>query len=312
MDFQDIWPIEAINQVVAMEKAEEVSECRMVLNKIKLSIVTINLNNLEGLKKTMESVFTQICRDFEYIVIDGASTDGSAEYIREHSDRLTYWVSEMDTGIYNAMNNGVRAANGEYVLMLNSGDYLVDESVISKVIPELDGTDIVQGNAIIEKGGNHYIHRGYGHSEITFLEAVHSDLPHQALFARKSLFETNGYFDESYRIISDTIFLVKNLAFGNTTFKYVDLNVAFFVPDGISQNQSEALDKEHQRMHKELMSDRLNYLCTVEEKKIVLWEKLHSSRFLWYGTMALVHLYDLFHKKQKRALRADKSDKYVR
>lgn len=278
---------------------------------MKLSIVTINLNNLNGLKKTMESVFAQSCKDFEYIVIDGASTDGSAEYIMEHSDKLTDWVSEKDSGIYSAMNKGILRAKGEYVLMLNSGDYLVDELVISKVIPELDGTDIVQGNAIIEKDEKLFIHRGYEHSDITFLEAVHSELPHQAIFSKKSLFEQNGYFDETYRISSDTLFLIKNLAFGNATFKYVDINIAFFVPDGISQMQPDLMIKEHQRMNRELMSDRLIYLCTVEKKKIVLWEKLHNSRFLWYGTMFLVHIYDIFHKNQRRALTANKTDKYA-
>ena len=103
---------------------------------MKLSIITINYNNLAGLQKTMESVFSQTCKDFEYIVIDGASTDGSAEYIRAHADQLTYWVSEKDTGIYNAMNKGVRAAKGEYLLMLNSGDFLVDDRVIERILPE--------------------------------------------------------------------------------------------------------------------------------------------------------------------------------
>ena len=115
---------------------------------MKLSIITINYNNLAGLRKTVESVLAQTYREFEYIVIDGASTDGSAEYVRAQADKLTYWVSEQDTGIYNAMNKGVRAATGEYVLMLNSGDFLVDEYVVERILPELDGTDIVQGNTI--------------------------------------------------------------------------------------------------------------------------------------------------------------------
>jgi len=283
---------------------------------MKLSIITINLDNRKGFKKTADSVLAQTSLEFEWIIIDGGSSDGSVDEIKiaqekwsvSHGFENIYWVSERDTGIYNAMNKGVHVAKGEYVLMLNSGDYFVDESVISKVIPELDDTDIVQGNAIIEKDGRLYVHKGYGHSDITFLEAVNSDIPHQAVFTKKSLFESNGYFDESYKIISDTVFLVKNLAFSNSSFKYIDLNVSFFAPGGISQTQSEICIEEHQRMSKELMSDRLNYLCTVEEKKIVLWEKLHSSHFLWYGTMALVHIYDIFHRSQERALTAKKTE----
>ena len=149
---------------------------------MKLSIVTINYNNLAGLRKTMESVFSQTCKDFEYIVIDGSSTDGSAEYVRTQADKLTYWVSEPDTGIYNAMNKGVRAATGEYVLMLNSADSLVDEYVIERIIPELDGTDIVQGNT--SDGGKRQ--RGYGKSDITFLDVYHAHFLHQSSFCKKN------------------------------------------------------------------------------------------------------------------------------
>ncbi len=87
---------------------------------LKLSIITINLNNLAGLQKTMQSVFEQTFTDYEYIVIDGGSTDGSKEYIEQHSDKLAYWVSEKDKGIYNAMNKGIIKAGGDYLLFLNS------------------------------------------------------------------------------------------------------------------------------------------------------------------------------------------------
>lgn len=311
---------------------------------MKLSIITINYNNVDGLRKTMESVFAQTSQEFEYIVVDGASTDGSVDVIHEfdslnaqRSMLSTFtWVSEKDSGIYNAMNKGieiamgkrnvnefnrselvedknkgVRAAKGEYVLMLNSGDYFVDEHVVERILPELDGTDIVQGNAIIEQNGELRIHRGYGHSDLSFIEVQHGDFPHQATFARKSVFEQYGYFDESYRLIADTVFFFTALGLGNATFKYVDVHIAYFTPGGASDTQKDLQRKEHERMETELLSIRLRHLCRVEEYKIVLWEKLHNSRFLWYGTMFLVHVYDLFHKRQKRALSADKMDKFI-
>ena len=130
---------------------------------MKLSIITINRNNAAGLRKTMASVFSQTYKDFEYIVVDGASTDESVEVIKEFAqkfsspsrvksstrlncqwpsieqngvDRFT-WISEPDTGIYNAMNKGIGMSVGEYSLMLNSGDYLAGEDVLERVIPEL-------------------------------------------------------------------------------------------------------------------------------------------------------------------------------
>ena len=100
---------------------------------MKLSIITINLNNASGLEKTIQSVINQTYKDFEFIVIDGASTDGSVEVIKKYSSGINYWVSESDTGIYNAMNKGIRKAQGEYCLFLNSADYLFSPNLISAV-----------------------------------------------------------------------------------------------------------------------------------------------------------------------------------
>ena len=99
----------------------------------KISIITINYNDLKGLQKTFNSVVNQSNKDFEYIVIDGGSSDGGKEFLEQNSDKLAYWISEKDSGVYNAMNKGIKAAKGEYLLFLNSGDFLVDDNVIEKV-----------------------------------------------------------------------------------------------------------------------------------------------------------------------------------
>ena len=248
---------------------------------MKLSIITINYNNLAGLCKTMESVLAQTYRDFEYIVIDGASTDGSAEYVRAHADKLTYWVSEQDTGIYNAMNKGVRAATGEYVLMLNSGDFLVDEYVVERILPELDGTDIVQGNTM--NGG--ILDRGYGKSNINFLEVQCGHFLHQASFCKRDLFDKYGYFDESYRYVSDTIFFIKTLGYGGATFKYVDIDIADFDLTGFSHSNNtkihQQFKEEEMRMREELLPGRLNAYCKDSEKKVQLYDELHAHKWIW-------------------------------
>ena len=88
---------------------------------MKYSIITVNYNNKEGLRNTIESVIHQTYRDFEFIVIDGGSTDGSAEVLKEYDSQITYWVSEKDKGIYNAMNKGIAKATGDYLNFMNSG-----------------------------------------------------------------------------------------------------------------------------------------------------------------------------------------------
>ena len=102
---------------------------------MKLSVITINYNNKEGLKKTIESVVSQIYQDFEYIVVDGGSTDGSIDIIREYDKHIDFWISEPDRGIYNAMNKGIKFSHGEFCLFLNSGDCLLSSTSISQVFP---------------------------------------------------------------------------------------------------------------------------------------------------------------------------------
>ena len=100
---------------------------------MKFSIITINLNNKAGLTKTIESVILQTYTDFEYIVIDGDSMDGSKAVIQQYQDKIDYWVSEPDTGIYQAMNKGIKVAQGEFLLFLNSGDCLVSDKILEAV-----------------------------------------------------------------------------------------------------------------------------------------------------------------------------------
>jgi len=269
---------------------------------MKLSIITINRNNAAGLCKTMESVFSQTYRDFEYIVVDGASTDDSVDIIRDYSRRFEIgdlrlenfkWISEPDTGIYNAMNKGIKMSHGEYMLMLNSGDYLVDEYVIERIIPELERTDIIQGNVIKVEDEMNIVERGYGKSDITFVDVIKGHFLHQASFCRRKLFDTYGYFDESYKINGDTVFYAKCLGFGNATFKYVNQCIAYFDMTGISTDPEGKwmnLRKEEDERYAQMFSKLMWDLFYKEEKKIKLYDKLHAHRWSWNLTMMIARL----------------------
>ena len=275
---------------------------------MKLSIVTINYNNADGLRKTMESVFAQTCKEFEYIVIDGASTDGSVEIIQEYAQKAesqeprvksVVWTSEPDTGIYNAMNKGVRKATGEYVLMLNSGDYLVDKHVIKRIMPELAGTDIVQGNNIEECSGKTYRNRGYGKSDIDFFDVMKGHFLHQSSFCKRDLFERYGYFDESYKMSGDTKFFMICLGRNDATFKYVDIDVANYDMSGISAEKkgpwAQLRAEEHARLMKELYSPRLSHFLEANDKKIQLYNQLHTHRWIWNLVMLIAHIHNFFY-----------------
>ena len=268
---------------------------------MRLSIITINYNNAAGLKKTLESVAVQTYTDFEHIIVDGASTDGSVDIIREYENQLhithstihLLWSSEKDNGIYDAMNRGIRKAKGEYTLMLNSGDYLVDECVLERIMPKLDGTDIVQGNIVVEQEDKEIIKCGYGKSDISFIDVMKGNFLHQASFCKKDLFERYGYFDESYRINGDTVFYAKCLGFGDATFRYINQNVAYYDTTGISADPDKkwvSLRKEEDERYAQMFSERMWELLYKEEKKIKLYDKLHAHKWSWYITMGIAKL----------------------
>lgn len=122
----------------------------------KISIITINLNNREGLARTMQSVIGQTCFKYvDYIIVDGGSTDGSLDVIRENEKHLKHWVSEKDGGIYDAMNKGVGMAASEYCQFLNSGDTLHSSYVLERILPQLDA-DIVYGNPLVDGMAKQY------------------------------------------------------------------------------------------------------------------------------------------------------------
>lgn len=198
----------------------------------KLSIISINLNNSEGLEKTIRSVIRQTNSDFEYIVIDGNSKDGSLNVIKNFDNQITYWVSEPDSGIYNAMNKGISKSTGRYCLFLNSGDWLADENVISDFFLEDFEEDIVSGNII--RSNNYEVRKPPSMDLLDFSLFCEGSLPHQATFIKRELFDIYGFYKENHRIVSDWEFFLKCLVINNCSYVHFDRNIAFFDINGIS------------------------------------------------------------------------------
>ncbi|MDD3079169.1 MAG: glycosyltransferase family 2 protein [Paludibacter sp.] len=202
----------------------------------ELSIITINRNNADGLKKTIESVVYQTYTDFEYIVIDGNSTDNSVDVIKAYAFNINYWVSEPDLGIYNAMNKGLRKAMGEYCLFLNSGDYLVDSNVLSTVFENNFNEDLIYGDQLIEQNQS-LVKRTFLIPEyITFRSFMSSTLPHQCTFIRRSLFLVVGLYNENNKIVSDWEFNVLALFKYNCSLRKIDIAISVYDTNGISSS----------------------------------------------------------------------------
>jgi GT2 family glycosyltransferase len=214
-----------------------------------LSIITINRNNAAGLEKTMNSVLSQSCSGFEYIVVDGASTDNSVDIIQrfavQFGDRLK-WISEPDKGIYNAMNKGIRMASGEYLEFLNSGDCLAAEDVVLKMLTALEKEEspsILYGNMLKDMpNGSILKDKCFAGQDITFLGFYTGTLNHSPAYIRRGLFEKYGLYDENYKIVSDWKWYLQAIVLGGEQPVYTDLDVTLFDMNGISET-NKALDK---------------------------------------------------------------------
>lgn len=222
---------------------------------MKLSIITVNKDNCSGLKKTVESVLNQTIgrSDFEYIVVDGASSDGSAEYLQVCTERIDKWVSEPDKGIYSAMNKGVQMASAEYVLFLNSGDTFHASNSLELCMPFLDASDFVVGKMMFLDAEHNLMTPP---EQPTLLHFYKHSLPHSASFIRRELLLRNPY-DEKLRIVSDWKFFLDEIALKNGSYKTVDVVVSDFDCSGISSQNRQACDTEKAKVLTDLVPKRV-------------------------------------------------------
>ena len=221
---------------------------------MRFSVVTINYNNCAGLRSTMESVVSQTCTDYEYIVIDGGSADGSQEVIREYEDKLGYWVSEKDRGIYHAMNKGVARAHGDYCIFMNSGDCFYDSTVLERIARCGLNEDIIVGKVIMadsEKPISPPPSR-----DISLYHFYSGAIPHQGAFTRTRLLKSNPY-DETLHICSDWKFFLQAIIMDNCSVKFVDELTARYDMGGVSSTNPEKMRAEKEEVLRELFPPRV-------------------------------------------------------
>ena len=222
------------------------------MNSIKsLSIITVNLDDKSGLSRTVESIKNQNFQDFEFIIIDGGSKDESLEVIKENESLIDYWVSEKDSGIYNAMNKGINKASGKYILFLNSGDYLLSKDALSidfKTITQ----DIVYG--YLTHNNNNVLNTSAYKDNIDLGFFFKSTLPHGSTFIKRELFLNYGLYKTDYIIVSDWIFFLERIVIDSCSTLNLNKAVSVFTVGGISTRPE----------NKELVKqERVRYLNTI-------------------------------------------------
>lgn len=190
---------------------------------IQFSIITINFNDKVGLEKTLDSISNQTFKNFELIVIDGGSVDGSLEIIEKHAKIITNWVSEKDNGIYDAMNKGILKAKGEYLFFLNSGDRLWQSSTLDQVCSLNKTEDLVYGNYLIYNDPKSYKSPMFIKFSDYWYKSVFC---HQTVFIKKSLFEQYGLYNASLKVVADWEFFVRCIFLYQVSYRYIDVDIA--------------------------------------------------------------------------------------
>lgn len=213
---------------------------------MKYSIITVNYNNKEGLRNTVESVISQTCRDYEFIVIDGGSTDGSADVLREYDKYITYWVSEKDSGIYNAMNKGIAKATGEFLNFMNSGDCFYDEGVLQHVAAyPTEYADIIVGRDFHYSEQRQQGHASVQPSRVTMMHFFVATLDHQSSFIKRELFAGSPY-REDYRLVSDWIFFTEKVV--------SEGKKVLFIPDIVCRREEGGLSEQQRERNRQEIS----------------------------------------------------------
>lgn len=297
---------------------------------MKLSIITINYNNAEGLKKTLASVASQTYRDIEHIIVDAASTDGSVDVIRDYESAnrssvhpLTIvWSSKKDKGIYNGMNIGIQRATGDYIQILNSGDILAAPDVTERMMAALkaqndemsrtsvlneplalnDGVAILYGNMLKSYDGKTIIHRdtcgGDMYTPESFLYFYKGTLNHDCAYIRRDLFEKYGLYNEQMKICSDWEWYVRAIVIGGEKPVYTNIDVTIFDMNGVSESYGKNADI--------IKRERREYMESILPPS-VLWDyDMYAFPITQYQRLKKYHLWGLVYFMERVLFKLEK------
>ena len=293
---------------------------------MKLSIITINYNNAEGLRKTLASVASQTYPTIEHIIVDGASTDGSVDVIKEYENQLNIthstihllWSSEPDNGIYNAMNRGIRKATGEYVQILNSGDLLAAPDVTEKMVAALNGAlingdaspscfqnriPIFYGNMLKSYDGKTIISRdtcgGKMYTPESFLYFYKGTLNHDCAYIRRDLFEKYGLYNEDMKICSDWEWYVRAIVLGGEKPVYTNIDVTIFDMNGVSES--------HGKNAELIKKERREYLESILPASVLCDYDNYAFPILQYQRLKKYHLWGVVYFVERVLFKFEKA-----
>ena len=262
-----------------------------------ISIITVNLNNRQGLEYTLGSVLAQSFTDYQLVVIDGGSTDGSVDVIRALSHKISYWISEPDWGIYHAMNKGLARASGQYCLFLNSGDWLTENGLL-EAARVCTGEDIIYFNCYLSYSSTDFVEQTYPQN-LTLRSFYKRTIGHQSTLIRRDLFNRYGSYNENKRLHSDYEFWIKTIIIENASCKYVNEFLCFYDMTGRSAasdsiSQFEVATILNRYIPRRVQADYAYWYAKECDMEILEWYKANK---LLYA--ALVFVYKVIRRVRK-------------
>ena len=254
--------------------------------KMTCSIITITYNNLAGLRKTAEFVAAQTYRDMEWVVVDGASTDGTREWLdnAQCTMRNLQILSEPDKGVYDAQNKGIGLAKGDFCFFLNAGDTFCGADVVARMMADCEGADIVYGNELVVDAEGRVVEHCKGVDDPGFVDLYNSCMKHQATFIRRTLFDKYGKYDSTMRICADFDWFFRVIAFHDEVrLLYKDVDVAYFENTGLSYHNPALCAPERKQILDRLMPARLQR----DYETIARYPRLTRVRRQWLPNILL-------------------------
>jgi glycosyltransferase involved in cell wall biosynthesis len=216
---------------------------------MKISVITVCKNAGETIENTIKSILSQTYENIEYIIIDGISTDNTLDIIKKYQDKIHCWLSEQDSGLYNAMNKGIKASSGEILFFLNADDTIYNEKVIERIINyfERSKADIIYGDliAVNRETNTEELQKSNSADKLFWMNQC---VCHQVIFYKKELFQKYGYYDEKYKIAADYDFNLKCIIKNKTKAIYVSEIISKFTIGGFGHQNKEIYNKEQQEI----------------------------------------------------------------
>ncbi|CUN61789.1 glycosyl transferase family protein [Bacteroides xylanisolvens] len=209
---------------------------------MKVSIITSCFNRVATIRSAIESVLAQDYNDIEFIVVDGSSTDGSLDIIREYADRISIIISEPDHGMYEAINKGIRVATGEIIGLLHSDDFFYDNGVVGRIVERMKRThaDFLYGDGLfVNPDDTNKVVRNWIGGGYRLWKVRHGWLPlHPTCYIRRDVMMRQGLYNESYKIAADSDLLVRYLLTGGLTVTYLNEYIVRMRMGGLSTDSA--------------------------------------------------------------------------